>query len=218
MNTKIKKIIYLLFFIPLILTGSFFACEDTASDDDDDKTDDDDDDNNDDSPSVNDEVYIDESAGLMWQQKGPNSATFYHLATDYCDNLEQKGYDDWRLPTISELRSLIRGCSETETGGTCGVTDECLDFDCLLEEDCNGCPYKEGLGNYGCYFPSEMMGPISTHWSSSTVENHPHPNYDYQWVVHFCSGYVTAFTTWEDTEGGGGYTFEDVRCVRTIEE
>ncbi len=44
--------------------------------------------------------------GLEWQQDIPPE-TSWQQAIDYCDNLLLGGHDDWRLPTIKELSTLV---------------------------------------------------------------------------------------------------------------
>ena len=126
-------------------------------------------------------------------------------AKTYCENLSFDGHDDWRLPTISELRSLIRGCDATELGGSCGVTDSCLDSTTCLNDPCWGCDYLEGPGDGGAYWPEGMTGEISWHWSSSPVAD-----VDYgAWAVKFGCGRVDNRST--------DYYYElpyFARCVR----
>lgn len=63
-----------------------------------------------------------------------------HEAFSYCEDLEESGNKDWRLPKISELRSLIINCEKTETGGNCKVDDDCHDpYNDCMSYFCNGC-------------------------------------------------------------------------------
>jgi len=45
--------------------------------------------------------------GLMWQQYGTIETTTWQEALAYCENLDLAGYDDWRLPNVTELQSLV---------------------------------------------------------------------------------------------------------------
>ena len=51
-------------------------------------------------------VVKDEVTGLEWQQEISGTYT-YEEALDYCENLEYGGFDDWRVPSMHELVSLI---------------------------------------------------------------------------------------------------------------
>lgn len=55
------------------------------------------------------EVIVDHATGLIWQQSGSGWLT-YGQAQKYVAELNRRkfaGYDDWRLPTIPELMSLL---------------------------------------------------------------------------------------------------------------
>ncbi len=55
-------------------------------------------------------VVVDHATGLMWQKSGSNKRLTYKAAQAYIKQLhDQKfaGYDNWRLPTIPELMSLL---------------------------------------------------------------------------------------------------------------
>ncbi|MBO4712197.1 DUF1566 domain-containing protein [bacterium] len=59
---------------------------------------------------------------LQWSEKAPNSMTWYE-AKQYCENLDEDGHNDWRLPNIDELRTLIKA-PETISGGKCQISEK----------------------------------------------------------------------------------------------
>ena len=67
------------------------------------------------------EVCTDGDTGLVWQKEPTGDYMVWEDAQAHCDALSLDGFDDWRLPSISELRTLIRGCPETKSDGSCGV-------------------------------------------------------------------------------------------------
>jgi hypothetical protein len=59
-----------------------------------------------------DGTVTDRATGLMWQQDGSPKPLTLKRATYYIGGLNDKrsmGYSDWRMPTVEELASLIRG-------------------------------------------------------------------------------------------------------------
>jgi len=57
-----------------------------------------------------DGTVTDRATGLMWEQKGASKEVKFLSATKYVKKLNKKefaGHDDWRLPTIEELYSLL---------------------------------------------------------------------------------------------------------------
>jgi len=69
-----------------------------------------------------DKTYVDNTAGLMWQDQKYTSAEDgayanerslgkagkWNHASNYCRNLNYAGYSDWRLPTSDELTHVHR--------------------------------------------------------------------------------------------------------------
>ena len=157
------------------------------------------------------DVWKDPSTGLMWQAKprlDEMASVFYGYmiwedAENHCANLTLAEFDDWRVPTISELRSLIRGCPATETGGPCGVTDSCRNRNCF-DRSCMGCSHGEGPSD-GCYWPSQLSGSCDyyRYWSSTRKTG---GEYVDLFCIDFGKGWVTSASLAE------GINF--VRCVR----
>ena len=54
----------------------------------------------------NEKIVADNNTGLQWQQT-ISEGIFYSEADKYCAELNYGGHDDWRLPTIQELASII---------------------------------------------------------------------------------------------------------------
>ncbi|HPA57923.1 MAG TPA: hypothetical protein PLT70_10895, partial [bacterium] len=103
-------------------------------------------------------------------------------ASKYCRNM------GGRLPTISELRTLIKNCSDTETGGACNVTQDCLSLKDCRNEACDGCSSASD-GRYSKLGDNGML-----HSRSSSEDGF--------WKVDFSSGFVG-----RDSNAG-------VRCVQ----
>jgi len=119
--------------------------------------------------------WTDPTTGYVWQNPPAGNSMTWQSAVDYCNSLNLDG-KQWHLPTISELRSLIRDCPATQTGGTCSVTDSCLSWSICRTSGCQGCGSKSG-----CYWDSNLSGTCSCYWSSSSNAD----NTNYAWYVFF---------------------------------
>ena len=125
-----------------------------------------------------------ETGSLEWSEKSSDYMTRQD-AINYCENLPG---GEWRLPTISEIRTLVQNCPAMEhprpeslnEDKWCSVSDNCLDFDgcwefwdddCLSENDweecweersaaCDGCP-KDSSGKYSVFGDSECLWTVS---------------------------------------------------------
>ena len=123
---------------------------------------------------------------LEWLDVSAEKMT-YNEAVDYCK--ERGG----RLPTINELRTLIRNCPATETGGECAVTNSCAERECWSDV-CYECVFADD-GRYS------VFGSIGGFWSSTTCIDYA----SFAWIVHFSNGYVGLNVKTDDIY---------VRCVR----
>lgn len=54
-----------------------------------------------------DGTITDTATGLMWQQSDDGTTRNWEDALAYADDLELAGYDDWRLPNVKELHSIV---------------------------------------------------------------------------------------------------------------
>ncbi|MBW2190428.1 MAG: DUF1566 domain-containing protein [Deltaproteobacteria bacterium] len=151
---------------------------------------------------------------LCWEDPPQTVIDDLAQAIDHCSGLD----GNWRVPTISELRSLFRGGDDTDctmvewdmdwtevATGYCGVWDGCLSLSsCHSGEYCylgDGCT-TPGPGAGGCYWDAALSGTCRWYWSASEVTGETR----YGWGVHFALGSVTNTRT--DFRNG-------VRCVRT---
>lgn len=139
----------------------------------------------------------DSKSGLTWSRIASNTSWVWYDAVDYCNSLSQGGLSGWHLPTISELRTLIKNCGGTVTGGSCGVTDSCLSSSCATNS-CDSCSY-DSSGKYSKFGDNKSL------WSSSTLSD----NTNRAWGVWFSDGGVGTYS--KSYTDGNNYV---VRCVR----
>ena len=146
--------------------------------------------------------WSDPSTGLVWQV-GHGTNMTQDEAVSYCAALTIDGHGGWRLPSIDELRTLIAGCPATQTGGSCPLTNACMDINQCHNSSCGGCGLDVGPGKNGCYWNAALDGECSLyHWSSSKYNNGAQ---DIGLAVWFCAANVT-------TEYPGDRNL--VKCVR----
>jgi len=129
------------------------------------------------------EVFFYDMVWEDWQVISSREVYSYEGAVFYCENLGLAGHDRWRLPTVGEMRSLIRGCPNNESAGPCTLGGQCLSSSC--DDNCDGCPENQGP-NSGCYWPSVMNNSgrdCGMYWSSSVIEDR-----STHWVIDFSTG------------------------------
>lgn len=125
--------------------------------------------------------------GINWSNR-PRSPMSYEDGEIYCKSI------GGRLPTISELRTLVQSCPATETGGECGVTDSCLSLRNCRNNACNGC----SGGRDGSFSRLKDTGWF---WSSSVVSGDPNGS----WLLNFSSGSIPFYSK---------NSLNNVRCVK----
>ena len=135
---------------------------------------------------------------LIWSDHSLRAMN-WNKAKQYCEALTEGGFNDWRLPTISELRTTIKNCSGSQSGGSCRVSDNCLDSNCW-SKDC----YCEDRQNNGGYY-SKLGDDDNVRLCSSSVLS---GTSNIRWGVGFGKGVVN-----RDSVGNSSY----VRCVRAAQ-
>jgi len=170
-------------------------------------------------------IWCDNETALCWQdpQKDypldgwsyDNQTGYYGLtgpdANRYCRELVLGGFDDWRAPTIDEIRTIIRGNPSSETGGDCPVVSGTGRAESASEECLEGEPFA-GPGTGGCYWIEALSGSCSRNDPASM--GHP-------------LEYVTSDIASDDDNWIGFVSFEngrvgfnhldslaEIRCVR----
>ncbi|MBO4710812.1 DUF1566 domain-containing protein [bacterium] len=143
---------------------------------------------------------------LYWSKRSFRRMT-WRSAKEYCKDLTEGGYSDWRLPTISELRTTIKNCPSSQSGGSCKVSDSCLSDNCWSGSCYCGCisdcPYSYDNDNGGYY--SKLGDDDVALWSSSVRSDNTH----YRWYVSFGNGSGSVSVTNYHKS-----STHSVRCVR----
>ena len=112
------------------------------------------------------ECWIDDGTGLVWELEPAGGNPNVADAVTYCQGLTLLGSSGWRVPTVDELRTLVRGCEDTQTGGACELTDDCATTDCR-NDACDGCidAANAGPGMFGCYWDPNLLGTCGRYWA-----------------------------------------------------
>jgi hypothetical protein len=164
-------------------------------------------------------AWCDNATGLCWQdpQKdafdNDDTGVMPGDAVRYCDQVAFGGYSDWRLPTIEELRTLVRGNPKTEADGECPLVEGSTNAD-MNDPACGPLTEWDGPGVGGCYWPPELGG--TCHRPDPASLGHPlefaastrcpdAPTKGWYGVVMF----ETSAVCWNHIN-----TYSDVRCVR----
>lgn len=54
-----------------------------------------------------DGTIVDKATGLMWMKDDSGKGMTWQEALEYAENYSYGGYDDWRLPSVKELQSIV---------------------------------------------------------------------------------------------------------------
>lgn len=132
---------------------------------------------------------IDSATKLIWSSATSQNKKWAE-AENHCSELEEGGFKNWRMPTISELRTLVRNCQKTATGGLCKVTDECTasyssaNPQCYNIDLCTSTTNAIGIERCGDQTDGSysLLGDASVYlWSSSE----PDEDHDKAWYIYF---------------------------------
>ena len=131
--------------------------------------------------------WYDAESDLCWRLSPDPLGGTWQEGVDQCASATYGNNTDWRLPSISELRSFIRGCPTTELDGDCQVFDDSGSED-WTSATCGGCEENLGPGG-GCYWDPAIAGLCSfVFWSSSANTF----STEYAWYVDFATAGVNS--------------------------
>jgi len=165
-----------------------------------------------------DGTITDLATGLMWQQSDDGTTRDWSEALDYCENLEVAGHDDWHLPTVKELQSLVDYSRSPQTTSSPAIDPL---FSCTEISD------PEGVSNWGFYWSGtthldgavpeegacyvafgealgEMNGNLMDVHGAGAQRSDPK------------SGNASAYPQYWGPQGDVRYVYNFVRAVRTV--
>ena len=146
-----------------------------------------------------DNACVNDVAGIMW------SSTFEHTiewkdAKKHCEDLEEAGYTDWRLPKVEDLWTFAKSCDNLPKE-SCEASEKngCLSAECISQCKCASLSltFESGVSEYS-YYHTDL-------WSSSLKSDDPE-----KVIILYRDNYVLDF---RDIKKDVGL----VKCVRNIE-
>lgn len=131
----------------------------------------------------------DNATGLMWMQDDNGEGTVWQEALDYCETSTIAGYDDWRLPNIKELQSIVVYTRAPDATNSAAL-DPIFNISTITNE--------AGQLDYPFF------------WSSTTLISYPNRVHDATYISFGrAMGYMEAFGGWIDVHGAGAQRSDD---------
>lgn len=167
-----------------------------------------------------DGTISDLATGLMWQKSDDGERRDWEESLLYAENLELGGYDDWRLPNIKELQSIVDYTRSPTTSNSPAIDPL---FESTEIDDPNGnggtygyywssSPLKDGVNPYsqGCYIAfgkaqGMMNGNLLDVHGAGASRSDPK------------SGDSSQYPQYHGPQGDLQYVYNFVRAVRTID-
>jgi hypothetical protein len=134
--------------------------------------------------------YYDADAKLLWDS--PSAEITWSQASETCEKADACDSKDWQAPTVDQLRTVILGCSATQTGGACRLAENCLESTC--GESCTGCAERETDAQY---LPKQLSNAQRYVWTRSRPPDEP----DRAWVFDARTASFTTRLTLEKVAG-----------------
>ena len=151
-------------------------------------------------------VWYDSEEDICWSTEDVFQVN-WSQAMEFCDELEVDDYDDWKLPNIDQLRSLVAGCAQIEPGGACPIQDgSSMSEWTSMCDGTDECGVMEGPGSMGCFHKPDIGSNCGPWWSSSEDAS----NSDEAFYIHFNYAQLYAMDKNNDSN-------ESARCVRAPE-
>jgi len=123
------------------------------------------------------------ATGLTWTQTDNGDGVLWSEALNYCESLTMAGSDDWRLPNIKELHSVVDYSRSPDATGTAAI-DPIFNLTAITNE--------AGQSDYPFY------------WSSTTLISYPNSVRDATYISFGrAMGYMEEFGGWIDVHGAG---------------
>lgn len=122
-------------------------------------------------------IYKDTVTGLEWTKDSVDNGN----PENYCSNLVLEGKDDWRLPNITELRTIVQGCAAVQTGGSCKAYHDCA-MTGTCGADTGSCMCTETVDVDKCFYDMSIFKFVIYEIPSSTIYN------EQRYTVELCGG------------------------------
>jgi hypothetical protein len=138
-----------------------------------------------------DGTVTDRATGLMWQKTDSGAGMEWEDALAYAEGATTAGYDDWRLPNVKELQSIVDDTHSPSAGDAAdlgpAIDTDFFDITELAEGTTDYDP------DYGYY------------WSSTSAIFGPGTPYYYAWYVAFGT---SSGADGADMHGAGAVRFD----------